>query len=81
MAEYRLDTIDELPHIRQLKLITKAYVNGWDAEKQYGGWMRIGNRVNEDLRDAAVLLFAKWDYCLSIFKAPIFQMKSLKRMA
>ena len=49
MAKYRLDAIDELPHkpTKEINFNESVYVNGWDAEKKCGGWMRIGNRVNE----------------------------------
>ena len=38
MAEYRLDTIDELPHspTTETNFNESVYVNGWDAERQYG---------------------------------------------
>ncbi len=49
MADYRLEKIDELPHqpTKEINFNESVYVNGWDAGKKYGGWMRIGNRVNE----------------------------------
>ena len=49
MKNYRLETTDEFPHkpTAEINFNESVYVNGWDSKKKCGGWMRMGNRVNE----------------------------------
>ena len=81
MAEYRLDTVDELPHspTTETNFNESVYVNGWDAEKQYGGWMRIGNRVNEGHAEMQLCFYLPSGIIACQFlKPPIFSNEKFK---
>ena len=59
MADYRLSKDDEYPHAAgaEKNFNESVYVNGFDLERKFGGWMRIGNRVNEGHAEAQVCLY------------------------
>ena len=50
MTTYKLSIDDEYSHkaSEETNFNESVYANCWDMEKQCGGWMRIGNRVNEN---------------------------------
>ena len=45
----RLEAVDEYPHVPDelVNFNESVYASGWDAESKMGGWMRLGNRVND----------------------------------
>jgi hypothetical protein len=49
MSQYLLSAADEYNHppSADSNFNESVYVNGFDPVRRYGGWMRIGNRVNE----------------------------------
>lgn len=57
--EFRLDSNDEFPHRpgNELNFNESVYVNGFDLNSRCGGWMRLGNRVNEGHAEAQVCLY------------------------
>ncbi|MCB1747619.1 MAG: hypothetical protein KDK06_10615 [Gammaproteobacteria bacterium] len=59
MAHYKLAPADEYPHDPGAEALfnESVYVNGFDHERAYGGWMRLGNRANEGYAELAVCLF------------------------
>lgn len=58
-AEFRLVPNDEFNHppSADSNFNESVYVNGFDPEQRCGGWMRIGNRVNEGYAEAQVCLY------------------------
>lgn len=59
MSEFRLSAADEYPHApgEEPNFNESVYVNGFDPGQRIGGWMRIGNRVNEGHAEAQVCLY------------------------
>lgn len=59
MHAYRLVPSDEYPHppTADSNFNESVYVNGFDLERRFGGWMRIGNRVNEGHAEAQICLY------------------------
>jgi len=59
MADYHLSADDEFPHTPDdsLNFNESVYVNGFDPERGYGGWMRIGNRANEGHAEAQACIY------------------------
>ena len=58
-AGLRLEPRDELPHTPDAaeNFNECVYANGFDARLQMGGWMRLGNRVNEGYAELSVCLY------------------------
>jgi hypothetical protein len=56
---YRLDAQDEYPHIPSAEphFNESVYCNGFDRRTGAGGWMRLGNRVNEGYAELSVCLY------------------------
>ncbi len=59
MNEMRLTAADEHTHAptRDQNFNESVYVNGFEPARGLGGWMRIGNRVNEGYAEAQVCLY------------------------
>ena len=59
MNPYHLTPEDEFGHppTSDSNFNESVYVNGFDAERRFGGWMRIGNRVNEGHAEAQVCIY------------------------
>ncbi len=59
MHDFRLAPADEFNHTptADSNFNESVYVNGWDPVRQLGGWMRIGNRVNEGHAEMQVCLY------------------------
>ena len=59
MNSYYLTPGDEYGHppTPDSNFNESVYVNGFDAERRFGGWMRIGNRVNEGHAEAQVCMY------------------------
>ena len=59
MNPYHLTPEDEFSHppTSDSNFNESVYVNGFDAERRFGGWMRIGNRVNEGHAEAQVCIY------------------------
>jgi hypothetical protein len=55
----RLDAVDEYPHAVDdlVNFNESVYASGWDAATRMGGWMRLGNRVNEGYAELSVCLY------------------------
>ena len=49
MSAYRLAPADEYTHqpSAEKNFNESVYTNGFSADGRHGGWMRLGNRVNE----------------------------------
>ncbi|CAN0296065.1 unnamed protein product, partial [Phaeothamnion confervicola] len=58
-ADFRLTPADEFTHTptADSNFNESVYVNGFDPKQRSGGWMRIGNRVNEGYAEAQVCLY------------------------
>jgi hypothetical protein len=56
---YRLDAQDEYPHAPSAEphFNESVYCNGFDISTGAGGWMRLGNRVNEGYAELSVCLY------------------------
>ena len=58
-SDFRLTPNDEFTHTPSAdsNFNESVYVNGFDPKQRSGGWMRIGNRVNEGYAEAQVCLY------------------------
>jgi hypothetical protein len=59
MDEFFLDPEDELPHppADDPTFNESVYVNGFDPKAGFGGWMRLGNRLNEGHAELSVCFY------------------------
>src|SRR5271167_4647074 len=59
MHAFRLDPEDDFPHLTDSTTIfnESVYVNGFDPASGLGGWMRLGNRVNEGFAELSVCFY------------------------
>jgi hypothetical protein len=59
MSSYLLAPQDEYPHppSAELHFNESVYMNAFDHRQRWGGWMRLGNRVNEGYAELAVCLY------------------------
>lgn len=59
MSSYVLKPQDEYPHppSAELHFNESVYMNAFDHRQRWGGWMRLGNRVNEGYAELAVCLY------------------------
>ncbi|MCW3067046.1 MAG: hypothetical protein JWN32_4218 [Solirubrobacterales bacterium] len=55
----RLEPRDEYPHAAEAasNFNESVYVNGFDPDQRVGGWLRLGNRVNEGYAELSVCLY------------------------
>jgi hypothetical protein len=58
-GQFRLEGKDEYPHIPDASpnFNESVYTNAFDTASQMGGWMRVGNRVNEGYAELSVVLY------------------------
>lgn len=56
---FRLDPEDEYAHAPEAvsNFNESVYMNGFDPGRRVGGWMRVGNRVNEGYAEMSVCLY------------------------
>jgi hypothetical protein len=68
----RLDAVDEYPHaVDDLSNFNESvYASGWNAATKMGGWMRLGNRVNEGYAELSVCLYLPDGRVVCQFKRP-----------
>ncbi|MBI2799781.1 MAG: hypothetical protein HYX63_05755 [Gammaproteobacteria bacterium] len=59
MHSYALSPHDEYPHppTAEPHFNESVYMNAFDHTQKFGGWMRLGNRVNEGYAELAVCLY------------------------
>jgi len=59
MSQFRLAAADEYTHspTAEKNFNESVYTNAFDADGRYGGWMRLGNRVNEGHAELSVCLY------------------------
>ena len=59
MSSYLLTAHDEYPHVPSAEphFNESVYMNAFDPTRRWGGWMRLGNRVNEGYAELAVCLY------------------------
>ncbi|MFT4582713.1 MAG: hypothetical protein ACI915_001292 [Gammaproteobacteria bacterium] len=59
MSHYKLTAEDEKTHqpTDSINFNESVYVNGFEPERRFGGWMRMGNRINEGHAEAQVCLY------------------------
>ena len=73
MEDFLLVPGDEYPHPPDPALVNfneSVYTNAFDGRQQVGGWMRIGNRVNEGHAEIAVCLYLPGGRVACQFKRP-----------
>ncbi len=68
----RLDPADEYPHAVDdvVNFNESVYASGWNAATKMGGWMRLGNRVNEGYAELSVCLYLPDGRVVCQFKRP-----------
>jgi hypothetical protein len=68
----RLEPRDELPHEPDAaeNFNESVYANAFDPVKRVGGWMRLGNRVNEGYAELSVCLYLPDGRVACQFKRP-----------
>ena len=59
MDKFIMRPEDELMHQpdSSVNFNESVYTNGFDANSEVGGWMRLGNRVNEGYAELSVCLY------------------------
>jgi hypothetical protein len=59
MHAFRLEPSDEFTHVptAEHNFNESVYVNAFDASGRFGGWIRLGNRVNEGYAELSVCLY------------------------
>ena len=59
MSQFRIDTRDEFPHTPDASpnFNESVYTSAFDNKGAVGGWMRIGNRVNEGYDELSVCIY------------------------
>lgn len=72
MTDFILNPEDELPHPAgpEVNFNESVYLNGFDAKTGAGGWMRLGNRVNEKHAELSVCLYLPDGRILCSFRRP-----------
>src|ERR1700709_49111 len=68
----RLEAADEYPHAVDdvVNFNESVYASGWNAASKMGGWMRLGNRVNEGYAELSVCLYLPDGRVACQFKRP-----------
>jgi hypothetical protein len=58
-TQFRFSPRDEFPHQpdASVNFNESVYMNAFDASQRMGGWMRLGNRVNEGYAELSVCLY------------------------
>ena len=59
MTDYVLKAADEWTHSsgKEPNFNESVYTNAFDHDRRFGGWMRLGNRVNERYAELAVCIY------------------------
>src|SRR6202795_1006949 len=59
MDHFRMEPRDEFPHApdASTNFNESVYTNAFDLAQGVGGWMRLGNRVNEGYAELSVCLY------------------------
>ncbi len=72
MSSYLLTAEDEYPHSPSAESCfnESVYMNAFDHRHQWGGWMRLGNRVHEGYAELAVCLYLPDGRIACQFKRP-----------
>ncbi len=72
MNSYQLVPQDEYPHppTPELHFNESVYMNAFDHQGRWGGWMRLGNRPNEGYAELAVCLYLPDGRILCQFQRP-----------
>lgn len=72
MADFRLDPQDEYPHAPGQSSVfnESVYANAFDTRQKIGGWMRLGNRINEGYSELSVCLYLPDGRIACQFKRP-----------
>jgi len=75
MELFSLDRSDEFPHpaIDSPMFNESVYVNGFDPQRRFGGWMRLGNRVNEGYAELSVCLYRQTEELPASFRGRRFR--------
>jgi hypothetical protein len=73
MSSYHLVAQDEYPHPpgTALHFNESVYMNAFDHRQRWGGWMRLGNRVNEGYAELAVCLYLPDGRIACQFQRPV----------
>ena len=72
MNDFIIHAEDELPHPPgpEVNFNESVYLNGFDAKTGAGGWMRLGNRVNEGYAELSVCLYLSDGRIACAFRRP-----------
>jgi hypothetical protein len=72
MSDFIIRPHDELPHPAgpESNFNESVYVNGFDTKTGVGGWMRLGNRVNEGHAELSVCLYLPGGRVACSFRRP-----------
>jgi hypothetical protein len=72
MSEFVIHSYDELAHPPgpEVNFNESVYVNGFDAKTGTGGWLRLGNRVNEGHAELSVCLYLPGGRIACSFRRP-----------
>src|ERR1700710_1693937 len=59
MDRFRMGPQDEFPHLpdASINFNESVYTNAFDLRQGVGGWMRLGNRINEGYAELSVCLY------------------------
>ena len=59
MSDFIIQAEDEYPHMpgSETNFNESVYLNGFDPRTRFGGWMRLGNRINEGHAELSVCLY------------------------
>src|SRR5665213_4079299 len=72
MGHFIMRPEDEFPHKAgtEANFNESVYTNGFDATTPVGGWMRLGNRVNEGHAELSVCLYLPGGRVACSFQRP-----------
>ncbi len=72
MSDFILEPQDEFPHPPgpEINFNESVYLNGFDTKTGAGGWMRLGNRVNEGHAELSVCLYLPGGRIACSFRRP-----------
>ena len=73
MSHYALSPADEFPHAPSPEphFNESVYMNAFDHARRMGGWMRLGNRVNEGYAELSVCLYLPDGRIACQFRRPV----------
>jgi hypothetical protein len=72
MEKFVMKPQDEFPHVAgpEANFNESVYTNAWNTAGNVGGWMRLGNRVNEGHAELSVCLYLPGNRIACQFKRP-----------